>query len=207
MSVLSIGIAGGTASGKTTVARRIAEALEGHPVVFLDQDSYYADLSHLSPEERRKINFDHPDAFDVPLLVEQLRTLQQGLPIEKPVYSFQQHTRTSETLTVDPAPVVVVEGILVLALEAIREQLDLKIYVDTDDDVRVARRIERDVRERGRTLESVVQQYFATVRPMHWSFIEPSKRYADVILPHGGHSDAAVGMVVDTILARLLQQS
>ncbi len=203
MAVLTIGIAGGTASGKSTVARRIAEALAGHPVVFLDQDAYYREQAHLSEEERSKINFDHPDAFDVELFVEHINDLREGRRVEKPVYSFTHHTRTEETVTLDPGPVVVVEGILVLGLPKVRDLLDLKIYVDTDDDVRVARRIERDVKERGRTLSGVIEQYFATVRPMHWSFVEPSKRYADIIIPHGGHSRAAVGMVVDTIRARL----
>lgn len=203
MDPLMIGIAGGTASGKTTVARRIATALEGHPVAFLDQDAYYRDLAHLDEDARRALNFDHPDAFDVELLVGHLGTLKRHEPVEKPTYSFVHHTRLDETVTIDPAPVVVVEGILVLALEPIRRLLDLKIYVDTDDDVRVARRIQRDVSERGRDLESVLGQYFDTVRPMHWSFVEPSKRYADVIIPHGGHSDAAVDMVVSTIRARL----
>ncbi len=204
MSVLTIGIAGGTASGKTTVARRIARSLEGHPVAFLDQDAYYRELDHLSEEERASINFDHPDAFDVDLFVEHIAALRAGQTVEKPIYSFTHHNRTGETVTVAPGPVIVVEGILVLALEPVRHLLDLKIYVDTDDDVRVARRIERDVKERGRTLSGVIEQYFATVRPMHWSFVEPSKRYADVIIPHGGHSDAAIGMVVDTIRARLV---
>lgn len=204
MSVLTIGIAGGTASGKTTVARRIARSLEGHPVAFLDQDAYYRELDHLSEEERATINFDHPDAFDVGLFVEHIAALRAGQSVEKPIYSFTHHNRTGETVTVAPGPVIVVEGILVLALEPVRRLLDLKIYVDTDDDVRVARRIERDVKDRGRTLSGVIEQYFATVRPMHWSFVEPSKRYADVIIPHGGHSDAAIGMVVDTIRARLV---
>lgn len=198
-----IGIAGGTASGKTTVARRISEAVAGHPVSFLDQDAYYRELDHLSPEERRAVNFDHPDAFDVDLLVEHVATLRSGQPVEKPTYSFSEHTRKDETVRVEPGEVVVVEGILVLALEKVREQLDLRIYVDADDDVRVARRIQRDVTERGRALTGVLDQYFKTVRPMHWSFVEPSKRYADVIIPHGGHSDAAIEMVVNSIRARL----
>ncbi len=203
MDPLMIGIAGGTASGKTTVARRIAEQLAGHPVAFLDQDAYYKDLTHLEPAQRRQVNFDHPDAFDIELLVEHLGRLKGREPVEKPTYSFVEHTRRAETLTIAPAPVVVLEGILVLALAPVRDLLDLRIYVDADDDVRVARRIQRDVSERGRDLESVLGQYFDTVRPMHWSFVEPSKRYADVIIPHGGHSDAAVDMVVSTIRARL----
>ena len=203
MDPLMIGIAGGTASGKTTVARRIAEQLAGHPVAFLDQDAYYKDLAHLAPEKRRQVNFDHPDAFDIELLVEHLGRLKRREQVDKPTYSFKEHTRREETVTIAPAPVVVLEGILVLALEPVRSLLDLRIYVDADDDVRVARRIQRDVSERGRDLESVLGQYFDTVRPMHWSFVEPSKRYADVIIPHGGHSDAAVDMVVSTIRARL----
>lgn len=203
MDTLMIGIAGGTASGKTTVARRISEALAGHPVSFIDQDAYYRDLTHLPPAERREVNFDHPDAFDVDLLVSHLESLKHGSQILKPVYSFVEHTRTPRTVVVEPGPVVVVEGILVLALERVRELLDLRIYVDADDDVRIARRIQRDVTERGRDLQSVFDQYFGTVRPMHWSFVEPSKRYAHVIIPHGGHSDAAVDMVVNSIRARL----
>lgn len=203
MKPLTIGIAGGTASGKTTVARRIAEALAGRPVAFIDQDAYYKDLSDLAPERRREVNFDHPDAFDVDLLVRHLADLKEGHSVEKPTYSFVEHSRRDETVTIEPAPVVVLEGILVLALEPVRSLLDLRIYVDADDDVRVARRIQRDVTERGRDLTGVLDQYFSTVRPMHWSFVEPSKRYADVIIPHGGHSDAAVDMVVSTILARL----
>jgi uridine kinase len=203
MRTLMIGIAGGTGSGKTTVARRIEEALTGLPVAFLDQDAYYADLSHLPPAERAAVNFDHPDSLDVALLVTHLDALKAGRPIEKPAYSFVEHVRLEETHAVAPCPVVVVEGILVLSVEAIRERLDLKIYVDADDDVRVVRRIVRDVQERGRDLPSVVDQYFSTVRPMHWSFVEPSKRWADVIIPHGGHSDAAIDMVVGAIRARV----
>ncbi len=203
MDALTIGIAGGTASGKTTVARRIASLLEGHPVVFLDQDAYYKDNAAVPPEERRRINYDHPDAFDVPLIVRHLRALKAGRPIEKPVYSFVDHARTAKTVRVEPAPVIVFEGILVLAIPEVRELLDVRIYVDADDDVRVARRIQRDVAERGRSLEGVLDQYFQTVRPMHWSFVEPSKRYADVIIPHGGHSDAAVEMVAGAIRARI----
>lgn len=203
MPALMIGIAGGTASGKTTVARRIAQALTGRPVVFLDQDAYYRDLAHLGEEQRKSVNFDHPDSLDIDLMVEHLCRLRAGEAIDKPEYSFETHTRLEQTRRVEPGQVVVVEGILVLALPRVREVLDLRIYVDADDDVRVARRIQRDVIDRGRTLESVLEQYFETVRPMHWSFVEPSKRYADVIIPHGGHSDAAIEMVVHTIRARL----
>lgn len=199
---LMIGIAGGTASGKTTVARRIAEAL-GETCTLIDQDSYYRDLSDLSVEERAEVNFDHPDAFDVPLLVEHLRALKAGSAIEKPVYSFAKHNREDRTVRVAPARVILMEGILVLGIEAIREELDVKIYVDTDDDVRVLRRLTRDVKERGRDLDGVVSQYLRTVRPMHYGFVEPSKRHAHIIIPHGGSNTTAIDMVVGAIRGRL----
>ncbi len=200
---LVIGVAGGTGSGKTTAARRIEDRLADHPVAFLDQDSYYKDLSHLSRAKRATINFDHPDSLDIDLFVEHLDALRSGESIRKPTYSFVDYIRLEETISVTASEVVVVEGILVLTVAAIRERLDLKIYVDADDDVRVVRRLVRDVQERGRNLSSVVEQYFSTVRPMHWSFVEPSKRWADVIIPHGGHSDAAIEMVAGAIRERL----
>lgn len=202
-SQLVIGVAGGTGSGKTTAARRIEERLTGHPVAFLDQDAYYRDLSHLKVSDRKAVNFDHPEALDIELLAEHIDTLRSGGPVEKPTYSFVECVRLPETVEVASSEVVVVEGILVLAVPAIRERLDLKIYVDADDDVRVVRRLVRDVQERGRDLTGVVDQYFSTVRPMHWSFVEPSKRWADVIIPHGGHSDAAIEMVAGAIRERL----
>jgi uridine kinase len=200
---LTIGIAGGTASGKTTVARRLVERLAGHPVAFLDQDSYYRDLSTTPLAERRGFNFDHPDAFDTDLLVAHLRELQQGRPVDKPVYSFTEHSRTAETLRVNPGDAIIVEGILVLALEPVRALLDVKVFVDSDSDVRVIRRISRDIKERGRELDSVIDQYFRTVRPMHFGFVEPSKRYADIIIPHGGNNDIAIEMVAGAVRARL----
>lgn len=198
-----IGVAGGTGSGKTTAARGIEAQLIGYPVAFLDQDAYYRDLSHLSFEERSSVNFDHPDSLDTELLAEHIDALKAGKSIEKPTYSFVKHIRLADKELVAPCNVVVVEGILVLAVEAIRKRLELKIYVDTDDDVRIIRRIERDLKERGRDLSSVVEQYFKTVRPMHLSFVEPSKRWADIIIPHGGHSQAAIDMVAGSILSRL----
>jgi uridine kinase len=200
---LTIGIAGGTASGKTTVARRLVERLGTHPVALLDQDSYYRDLADLPLEERARFNFDHPDAFDTALLVRQLGDLRAGKPVEKPVYSFTQHTRTGETVRVNPGDVVILEGILILALEPVRELLDVKVFVDSDADVRVLRRVSRDIKERGRDFDGVVEQYFRTVRPMHFGFVEPSKRYADIIIPHGGLNDIAIEMVAGAVQKRL----
>jgi uridine kinase len=200
---LTIGIAGGTASGKTTVARRLVERLGTHPVALLDQDSYYRDLADLPLEERARFNFDHPDAFDTALLVRQLGDLRAGKPVDKPVYSFTQHTRTGETVRVNPGDVVILEGILILALEPVRELLDVKVFVDSDADVRVLRRVSRDIKERGRDFDGVVEQYFRTVRPMHFGFVEPSKRYADIIIPHGGLNDIAIEMVAGAVQKRL----
>lgn len=203
MQPLIIGIAGGTASGKTTVARRLVERLGTHPVAVLDQDSYYRDLADLPLEERARFNFDHPDAFDTALLVRHLRELRAGNPVEKPVYSFTKHTRTGETVRVNPGDVVILEGILVLALEPVRELLEVKVFVDSDADVRVLRRVSRDIKERGRDFDGVVEQYFRTVRPMHFGFVEPSKRYADIIIPHGGLNDIAIEMVAGAVQKRL----
>jgi uridine kinase len=202
-----LGIAGGTASGKTTVARKLVERVKGRPVAFLDQDSYYKDLSDLSLEERREVNFDHPDAFDTELLVAQIEKLRAGEPIEKPVYSFTASVRESRTVRVEPAELVVVEGILVLAIDAIRKHLDIKIFVDAEDDVRIIRRLTRDIKERGRDFDHIVQQYFRSVRPMHYGFVEPSKRYADIIVPHGGNNDIAIDMMVGVVNERLKKRA
>jgi uridine kinase len=196
---LTIGIAGGTASGKTTVARRLVERLAGHPVAFLDQDAYYRDLSDMPLEERRAFNFDHPDAFDTELLVAHLRELKEGRAVEKPVYSFAEDTRTRETVRVNAGDAIILEGILVLALEPVRHELDVKVFVDSDADVRVIRRISRDIKERGRDFDAVIEQYFRTVRPMHYGFVEPSKRYADIIIPHGGNNEIAIEMVAGAV--------
>jgi uridine kinase len=201
MSML-VGIAGGTGSGKSTVARRIAGSFESG-VMTMDMDSYYRDLSHMTMEERRTVNFDHPDAFDTALFVSHLEALKNGEKIEKPIYSFAQSVRERHTQAVHPSPIIIVEGILVLAMSEVREVLDAKIFVDTDDDIRIIRRIERDVTERGRSLESVIQQYVTTVRPMHLSFVEPTKRYADIVVPHGGNNDVAIRMLVSDLKARL----
>ncbi|MER2565717.1 MAG: uridine kinase [Myxococcaceae bacterium] len=200
---LVVGIAGGTASGKTTVARKVHEALETSGVSFIDQDSYYRDLGHLTPEERREINFDHPDAFDTELLVTHLKALKAGKAIEKPVYDFVESTRTARTTTVQPADLILIEGILVLHMEPIRKELDVRIFVETEDDVRIIRRLTRDIKERGRDFDHVVSQYFRHVRPMHLAFIEPSKRWADIVVPHGGNNDIAIDMLVGALRSRL----
>jgi uridine kinase len=198
-----VGIAGGTASGKTTVARKIREALTGVAVAFLDQDAYYRDLSDLTVAERRDVNFDHPDAFDTDLLVEQLRQLKAGRAVEKPVYDFVGYAREQRTQRVEPGQIVLIEGIMVLHIPAIREELDVRIFVDAEDDVRIIRRLTRDIKERGRDFDHVVAQYFRHVRPMHFGFVEPSKRYADIIVPHGGNNETAIEMLVGALKGRL----
>jgi uridine kinase len=200
---LVVGIAGGTASGKTTVARKIHAALSSSRVAFIDQDSYYKDLKGLSLEQRREVNFDHPDAFDTELLVEHLKLLKAAKGIEKPVYNFVSSTRESRTVAVNPAELILIEGILVLHMDAIREQLDLRIFVETEDDVRIIRRLTRDIKERGRDFDHVVQQYFRHVRPMHMGFVEPSKRHADIIVPHGGNNETAIDMLVGALRAKM----
>jgi uridine kinase len=203
---LVVGIAGGTASGKTTVARKVHEALESTGVSFIDQDSYYRDLAHLSAEERREVNFDHPDAFDVDLLMEHLDALKRGQAVDKPVYDFVASTRTGRTTLVHPAELVLVEGILVLHMERVRKALDVRIFVETEDDVRIIRRLTRDIKERGRDFDHVVSQYFRHVRPMHLAFIEPSKRWADIVVPHGGNNDIAIDMLVGALKSRLVKR-
>jgi uridine kinase len=204
---LVVGIAGGTASGKTTVARKILEALAGYRVAFIDQDAYYKEMADLSPEERREVNFDHPDAFDTDLMVRHLSELKAGKAIDKPVYDFVAYARRPETKTISPADVVIVEGILVLHLQPVRELCEMKIFVDAEDDVRIIRRLVRDIKDRGRDFDRVVEQYFRSVRPMHMGFVEPSKRHADIIVPQGGDNEVAIRMLVDAIRARLGQRS
>jgi uridine kinase len=203
MKPFVIGIAGGTGSGKTTVARRIYESLHLDSAVFLDQDSYYRELDHLPLEERRTINFDHPDSLDNDLLVEQLRRLIAGEPIEKPLYDFAAHTRAPETQRVEPRDVILVEGILLFVDARLRELFDLKIFVDTEADVRFIRRLRRDLELRGRTIDSVIDQYLTTVRPMHFEFVEPSKRYADIILPRGGNNAPGIEVITARLRERL----
>ncbi len=198
-----IGIAGGSGSGKSTVARRVADALGQASVVFLDMDAYYRNYAHLPLEDRRKVNWDHPDAFDFDLLAEQLATLSSGQSIRKPVYDFVTHTRREECEEVAPADVIVIDGILLFAEERVRGLCDVKVFVDADADVRVLRRIRRDMKHRGRPLEEIIEQYLATVQPMHLQFVEPSKRYADVIVPRGGRNAIAIEMIVAKIQRRL----
>ncbi len=203
MQPILVGVAGGSGSGKTTVARRIVESFDSANVVHLDMDSYYKDLAHMTMPERRQVNFDHPDAFDTELFVQHLKALRASESINKPVYDFTRSTRSERVIPVSAAPVVIVEGIMVLAVASVREVLDAKIFVSTDGDIRFIRRLQRDVTERGRSLDSVIEQYTQTVRPMHYAFVEPSKRYADVIIPRGGKNEVAIRMVVADLHARL----
>jgi uridine kinase len=196
MQPVVLGVAGGTGSGKTTVARSILEAAGADRIAFLAQDNYYRDIDWSGPAEIAAHNFDHPDALDTPLLVTHLETLKAGRAIELPVYDFVSHRRTGRTLRVEPRPVVLIEGILLFAERAIRELLDFKVFVDTDPDVRLVRRIRRDLTERGREISDVLRQYMKTVRPMHLEFVEPSKRWADVIVPEGGENRVALEMVI-----------
>jgi uridine kinase len=194
-----VGIAGGTGSGKTTLARKIREGL-GEASTLIQFDWYYRDLSHLPQKEREEVNFDHPSSLESELLVEHLKTLKQGLPIDVPLYDFKTHSRVqNETMHIDPVPVIVVEGILLFCFEPLRQMLDIKIFVDTDADIRVFRRIRRDMRERGRDFNSIRKQYYKTVRPMHLEFVEPSKRYADVIIPEGGDNLIALDLIIERL--------
>ncbi|HIQ02464.1 MAG TPA: uridine kinase [Anaerolineales bacterium] len=194
-----IGVAGGTGSGKTTVAMEILQRVGAEHIAYIPHDAYYRDLSHLPPAQRARVNFDHPDSLETELLIQHLKRLREGESVEIPVYDFTTHTRSRETRRVGPAPVILVEGILVFSEPALRDLFDVKLYVDTDADIRIIRRLQRDVQERGRTLESVIQQYLTTVRPMHLEFVEPSKRYADVIIPEGGFNEVAIEMVAARI--------
>jgi uridine kinase len=200
---LVVGIAGGTASGKTTVARKVHAAMSDRRVAFIDQDAYYRDLSSMSLAERRNVNFDHPDAFDVDLLVDHLQALREGRAIQKPVYNFVTSTREPEHTVVHPGELVLIEGILVLHMDRVREMMDVRIFVDAEDDVRIIRRLMRDIKERGRDFDHLVSQYFRHVRPMHMGFVEPSKRHADIIIPHGGNNETAIDMLVGALKARL----
>ena len=203
MKPLIIGIAGGSGSGKSTVARKVADALSTASVAFIDMDAYYRNFAHLPMAERRQINWDHPDAFDQELLVGHLGRLAAGLSIEKPVYDFVAHTRAERTATVYPADVVVIDGILLFTDERVRTLCDVKVFVDADADVRLIRRIRRDMAHRGRPLQEILDQYLSTVQPMHLQFVEPTKRYADVIVPRGGHNAVAIEMIVAKIQRRL----
>lgn len=203
---ITIGVAGGSGAGKSTVARVILERIGEENIAYVPHDSYYRDLSDLPREQRALINFDHPDSLDTDLFIQHIRMLQNGQPIPMPVYDFSTHSRTSEVRIVQPQRVILVEGILIFAEARLRELFDVRIFVDTDDDVRFIRRLQRDISERGRTIESVINQWMQTVRPMHLEFVEPSKRYAHVIIPEGGLNEVAMEMVVARIQALRGQQ-
>lgn len=194
-----IGITGGTGSGKSTIAKAIFESLPEKNIAIIEQDSYYKDQNHLPMEERIHTNYDHPLAFDTKLLLKHLNELLEYKSIEKPIYNFEKHTRKKETVRVEPKDIVVLEGIMILEDEKLRNLMDIKIFVDTDADVRIVRRITRDINERGRTLQSVIEQYLNTVRPAHLQFIEPSKRYADIIIPEGGYNKVAIDIMVSKV--------
>ncbi|EOR23676.1 uridine kinase [Cytobacillus oceanisediminis] len=202
-----IGVAGGSGSGKTSVTKAIFDHFKGHSILMIEQDYYYKDQSHLPFEERLKTNYDHPLAFDTELLISHIQKLINYEAIEKPVYNYAMHTRSDETILVEPKDVIIVEGILILEDESLRDLMDMKLFVDTDADLRIIRRLMRDIKERGRTIDSVIEQYVNVVRPMHNQFIEPTKRYADIIIPEGGHNHVAIDLMVTKIQTILEQKS
>ncbi len=197
------GTAGGTASGKTTVARTVLTSVGAEKIAYLPHDAYYRHSPHLSLEERSQVNYDHPNSLETDLLIHHVEELLAGRPIQMPIYDFKTHSRREETKIVEPSPIIFVDGILILVNGRLRDLMDIKLYVDTDADVRFIRRLKRDMEERGRSLDSVVKQYLGTVRPMHLEFVEPSKRYADIIIPHGGLNKVAMQMVVAQLQAML----
>lgn len=194
-----IGVTGGSGSGKTSVSRAIFDSLNGHSLLMIQEDSYYKNQDDISFDERVKVNYDHPNAFDTDLLIEQLGDLLEWKAIDIPVYDYVQHTRSKKTVHVEPKEVIIVEGILVLNDPRLRDLMDIKIFVDTDDDIRIIRRIQRDLEERGRSLQSVIDQYLSTVKPMYHQFIEPTKRYADIIVPEGGENQVAIDILVTKV--------
>lgn len=199
MEVTVIGVAGGTGSGKSTLVRKLMDAFGGESIAVLAHDSYYKAHDDMTLAERSRLNYDHPGEFDTAMMVGHLKALKSGQPVRQPVYSFVEYNRTAETELVRPSPVVIVDGILIFENKELRDQMDIKVFVDTDADVRLARRVLRDVRDRGRTMESVIDQYLGTVKPMHEDFVEPSKRWADVIIPEGGFNSVAVAMLIGNI--------
>ena len=202
-----IGICGGTGSGKTTLARRVIETVGGENVILVEQDSYYRNLDDMPLDERRQANFDHPDAFDSVMLVNHLKRLKSGDSIEMPIYDYKNHIRSDETEHLEPKPVVIIEGILIFAEPQVSDLLDVRVYVDTPDDIRFIRRLKRDITERGRTVESVIEQYFATVRPMHEEFVEPSKRRADIIIPEGAQPQIGIEFICSKIREEIFKKS
>lgn len=203
MQPIVIGVAGGTGSGKTTVANQILQRVGAQLITYIPHDAYYRDHSHLPLRQRDRVNYDHPNSLETELLIEHLKELRAGHAVEIPIYDFTTHTRTQQTRHVEPAPVILVEGILVFAESKLRELFDVMLYVDTDADVRFIRRLQRDIEERGRSVESVCEQYLSTVRPMHLEFVEPSKRYANVIIPEGGFNEVAIEMVAARVKGML----
>lgn len=201
MATTIIGIAGGSGSGKTSVTNKIMNNLEGHSVALIEQDYYYKDQSHLTFEQRLKTNYDHPFAFDNDLLIQNLKSLQSGQSVEVPTYDYTNHTRSDKTIAFQPKDVIIIEGIFALENEELRNMMDVKIYVDTDADLRILRRLVRDTKERGRTMESVIDQYLTVVRPMHNQFIEPTKKFADIIIPEGGSNKVAIDIMTTKIQA------
>ena len=203
METTIIGVAGGTASGKSTLVKKLQDAFEGESVTTICHDYYYKAHDELEYEERTKLNYDHPNAFDTDMMIADIQKLRQGETIYRPVYSFVNHNRTDKTVRVDPARVIIIDGILILENKELRELMDVKVYVDTDADVRLGRRLLRDVQERGRSIESVLTQYFCTVKPMHDEFVEPSKRYADLIVPEGGFNSVAINILIQNVKAMI----
>ena len=204
---LILGVAGGSGSGKTTVVSQIIRAMEPVPVSLLHHDSYYRDHPEMSPEERARLNYDHPDVLETELLAEHLRELMAGRAVEEPVYDFTSHSRTDETRRIEPNPIVILDGILILAEPELRELMDIRVFVETDSDLRFIRRLLRDTQERGRSMGSVIRQYQETVRPMHLEFVEPSRRHADVILPLGRENRVAISMLVARLRARVFEEA
>ena len=201
-----IGICGGTGSGKTTIARAIVEAVGVENVVLVEQDSYYRDLADMPLDERRQANFDHPDSIEADMLVDHIRRLKAGESAEMPLYDFKTHTRTQNIEIIEPRPVVIVEGILIFAETRVLEMLDVRVFVDTPDDIRFIRRLQRDITERGRTVDSVIAQYYHTVRPMHHEFVEPSKRHADIIIPEGAQTGVSVEFLCSLVREKLIRE-
>lgn len=202
-----IGVAGGSGSGKTSVTKAIYDSFKSQSILMIEQDYYYKDQSHLPMEQRLKTNYDHPLAFDNDLLIKHIQKLLQHEPVEKPVYDYAIHTRSNKVIHVEPKDVIILEGILILEDERLRDLMDIKLYVDTDADLRIIRRLLRDIKERGRSMDSVIEQYVNVVRPMHNQFIEPTKRYADVVIPEGGHNHVAIDLMVTKIQTILEQKS
>ena len=199
MKTTIIGVAGGTASGKSTLVKKLQEAFKGESVITICHDYYYKAHDEISYEERTQLNYDHPSAFDTDMMIADIKKLKEGIAIDCPVYSFVNHNRTNKTLRINPAQVIIIDGILILENQELRDLMDVKVYVDTDADVRLGRRLLRDVQERGRSIESVLSQYFCTVKPMHDEFVEPSKRYADLIVPEGGFNSVALRILIQNI--------